>query len=40
MVTGKKGESVKLECPANGDQPITVIWSKDNVTFEKRSGEK
>ncbi|KAI1289751.1 Down syndrome cell adhesion molecule-like protein 1 -like protein [Halotydeus destructor] len=39
MITGKRGESVKLECPAQGDQPLSVTWMKDNVSFDKRGGD-
>ena len=40
IVTAKKqAQTVKLECPATGDQPLTVTWMKDDTVFDKRNGD-
>ncbi|KAH9528840.1 hypothetical protein DERF_002756 [Dermatophagoides farinae] len=31
----KRSESVRLECNATGDQPLTVQWTKNNVKLDK-----
>lgn len=35
MHSVKKGDSVKLECDAKGDSPITITWSKNSTLLSK-----
>uniref|UniRef100_T1K1V4 Uncharacterized protein n=1 Tax=Tetranychus urticae TaxID=32264 RepID=T1K1V4_TETUR len=34
-VSTKKGNSLELECSADGDQPVTVKWFKDSTPIDK-----
>ncbi|XP_022238516.1 Down syndrome cell adhesion molecule homolog isoform X11 [Limulus polyphemus] len=38
VVTAQKGESARLQCDAQGDQPLSVTWSNSSNTLSKTSG--
>ncbi|RWS09189.1 hemicentin-1-like protein, partial [Dinothrombium tinctorium] len=38
-IQAKRGESIELSCPAIGDQPLSVKWSKEGIELDKRGGE-
>lgn len=38
VVTAQKGESARLQCNAQGDQPLSVTWSNSSNTLSKTSG--
>lgn len=40
VVTARKGESSKLRCEAIGDQPVSVVWSKEDIKLSKAGGKR
>ncbi|XP_064488737.1 cell adhesion molecule Dscam1-like isoform X4 [Ornithodoros turicata] len=40
VVTARRSEVTRMKCQANGDQPLSITWSKGNVRLDKRTSAR